>query len=69
VRDVPKSTSAPPESLPDEGAYVDERDRPVTRPRAIDCSVAHAERGSAAKSKERPRVHQGTDERNADVER
>ena len=69
MREVPKSTSARPESLPDAGAYVDERDRPVTRPRTIDCSVAHAERGSATKSKDKTRAHQGTDERKADIER
>lgn len=69
MREAPKSTSARPESLPDAGAYVDERDRPATKPREIDCSVAHEERRSAPKSKQRARAHQGTDERKADIER
>jgi hypothetical protein len=69
VREVPESTSGRPQSLPDADEYTDERDRPVTRPREIDCSVAHAERGSAPKSGHGARGHQGTDERKADVER
>ena len=70
MREVPESTSARPEkSLPDTGVYVDERDRPVAKPREIDCSVAHAERRSAPKPRKRTRAHQGTDDRKADIER
>jgi hypothetical protein len=69
VREVPESSSARRKSPPDAAVYADDRDRPVTRPREIDCSVAHAERHSAPKSGRGARTHQGTDERKVDAER
>ena len=69
MREVPKSTPARPQSVPDAGMHDDERDRPATRPRDIDCSVAHAERRSAPKARPGARAHKGADERKNDIER
>jgi hypothetical protein len=69
VREVPKRPLAQPNPSPDAGAYPDGRDRPPTRAREIDCSVADAERRSAAKAGQNSRPPQETDKRKADVKR